>query len=206
MSGVADRPSSRAPTPSGPPSLCPLRVTASRPDAAKSSGRWPADLNRVGVDRAPRRSQPRLRTRDRLHGADLVVGPHHRDQRHRLGIAGDLVVDLLRVDPAHRVDVEPDRPRRPGARRASARGRERRGARRCWRGLRGRGRSCWRLQKSPLTARLSASVPPAGEDHLTGAGAERGSDRPRGSPRPRDAPVVRRRAATRGCRPRRAPW
>ena len=118
-------------------------------------------LHRVGVDRDAVRVRDATRPRDRLDGADLVVGPHHRHQGDRAGVALDggaqrvdlepaEVVDRQQLDlgalvlgePVQRVEhgVVLDRGGKDaGPTRASASRRD---------------------QKRPLTARLSASVPP----------------------------------------------
>ena len=44
---------------------------------------------------------------DRLHRADLVVGPHDADQRDRAGVGRERRLEGRRVDPAGRVDRQP---------------------------------------------------------------------------------------------------
>ena len=96
-----------APTPYGPPTLCPVRVSASTPRRGEVDRHRADRLDGVGVHRDAVLGRDRDDLVDRLQGADLVVGPHHRDQRDRLGVALDRV--------AQRVDVEPAASGRPGS-------------------------------------------------------------------------------------------
>ena len=97
---------------------------------------------------------------DRLDGADLVVGPHHRDDGDARGIALDGCAEGVDVEPAQVVDLDAARPWRP--RRPS----QCSGSSTAWCSIGvlrmrvRRGSSARRAQNSPLTARLSDSVPP----------------------------------------------
>ena len=84
------RPSSRAPTPTGPPILCPETDMASRPVARKSTGSGAEGLDGVGVDRNAGGVRQLDDPGDGLDGADLVVGPHDGHQGDRRRIAGQL--------------------------------------------------------------------------------------------------------------------
>ena len=163
-SGVhaTSRPSSSAPTPAGPPSLCPVTVSAATPLAAKSTGTWPTAWIASVWNGTPCSAATRGQLGDRLDRADLVVGPHRGDHGDLVAVRG----------PARRAarPGRPGRPRRPAASSTSAPScsaepvaprRARRGARPRWRppGCR-RGSAARRAQKMPLTARLSLSVPP----------------------------------------------
>ena len=177
-SASSPRRASSAPTPPGPPTLCPLTVIASSPDAPKSTGTWPDGLHRVGVhgDAVPARERDDVV--ERLQRARPRCSPTSREisatsspcaasssrsastsstpvgvdrQEHQLG-ARVLGHPERRVE--HRVvldggDQDP----------ASARV------------LR-----CVAPQNMPLIARLSASVPPDGPDDLARA-ARRGPRR-----------------------------
>ena len=161
-------------------------------------------LDGVGVDRDAVLGGERDDLLDRLQGADLVVGPHHRDQRDRAGLALDGGAQRVEVERGPRRRRAAARPRRPRPRPASRAGPARRGAPPRWsaRGRR-RGSAARRDQKMPLSARLSASVPP--EVNTTspgrqpsglGDGLARLLDHPPGARGPR-------RAASWGCRRRR---
>ena len=78
---TSSRRSTSAPTPYGPPSLCPVRVSASTPLAAKSTGTAPTACTASVCTGMPWAGGDRDDLLDRLERADLVVGPHHRDQR-----------------------------------------------------------------------------------------------------------------------------
>ena len=201
---ASSRRSTSAPTPYGPPSLCP--VSGQRVDPARGE-----------VDRHARRRPGRRRCAPGCRAssaiattssigctrADLVVGPHHRDQR----------------------DATPGRARRP---RAGRRGRAGRGASTgssstsapscrpsqcsasstawCSTGVARirarRGSASRRAQKRPLTARLSDSVPP--EVNTTSPGRQLSAARSSRAtpPRPGARAPAGRRAARRGCRRR----
>ena len=94
-------------------------------------------------------------------GADLVVGPHHRDQRHRARVALDRGGAARRRRAGPRRRRAAARPRRPRCRAASASG-----SSTAWcstavvRMRVRRWSSASRAQWMPLSARLSASVPP----------------------------------------------
>ena len=114
---------------------------------------------------------------DRLDGADLVVGVHHRHER---GVVGDRVAHAIDRDDAAGVDRH-DVTRQP--RRASAfivlstASCSIALVTRC---LRPDGSSA---SAAPRIARLSLSVPPAGEDDFGRVGADQGC-RPTPAPRP----------------------
>ena len=80
--------SSSAPTPIGPPSLCPVTVSASTPLAAKSTGTCPTACTASVCNGTPCRARDRGQLGDRLDRADLVVGPHHADHRDRRRVVG----------------------------------------------------------------------------------------------------------------------
>ena len=64
-------------------------------------------LHRVGVERHVVRRRDRGQRLDRLDGADLVVGPHDRDQRDRAGVGREGRLERLGVHPAGGVDRQP---------------------------------------------------------------------------------------------------
>ena len=74
-----------APTPCGPPNLCPLSDTRSAGAAALGDVEPGERLHRVGVEhRAGRLGvDDRPHGREVLHGPDLVAGQHHRHDTHR---------------------------------------------------------------------------------------------------------------------------
>ena len=131
-SGVtsSSRRTTSAPTPYGPPTLCPVRVSASTPEAAKSTGTEPTACTASVCTGMPCSAAISTTSSTGCEGADLVVGPHHRDQGDRAGIALDGLAQRVDVEAARARRRAAARPRRPRARRASAAGRARRGARR----------------------------------------------------------------------------
>ena len=82
-SGSTSRRASRAPTPYGPPSLCAVKLSRSRPLRPKSTGRWPTAWTASLWDSAPCSAGRAAACSTGWQGADLVVGPHHRDQSRR---------------------------------------------------------------------------------------------------------------------------
>ena len=80
--GSWPRASSSAPAPTGPPILCPVIVSAVAPLARQADRKLTGGLNRVAVERDPVLCRDRGQLGDRLDRADLVVRPHHADQRH----------------------------------------------------------------------------------------------------------------------------
>ena len=113
----------------GPPILCPVTVIASTPEAAKSTGSWPTACTASVWNGTPYSCGDRGEFGDRLDGADLVVRPHHADQRDVAGVALDGLAQRLRVHPAVLVDREPLHRRRPRVGEPAGRSRARRGAR-----------------------------------------------------------------------------
>ena len=101
---ASSRRTTRAPTPNGPPSLCPVRVSASTPSAAKSTGTWPTAWTASVCTGMPCARGDRDDLVDRLERADLVVGEHHRDQRDRLRVALDGGPQRVDVEPGPLVD------------------------------------------------------------------------------------------------------
>ena len=168
-SRLSPRPSTSAPTPERAAELV-ARSRSSRPgrEAAKSTGSWPDRLHGVGVHGDAVVGAPTAASSATgCDGADLVVGPHHRDQRDVVRVAGEGGARRCPGAPGRPSRPAATRRRRPRGRRARRPGRAPRGARRRWRAPgRRRGSAARRDQYRPLTARLSASVPPAGEDHL----------------------------------------
>ena len=117
-------------------------------------------LDRVGVHRDAVGVRDLDDLGDRLHGADLVVGPHHRHQRDALGVGLDGGAERVDVEPALPVDRDELDLGALGAEPVAA-GRARRGARSGVLRMRTRrGSSARRAQNRPLIARLSDSVPP----------------------------------------------
>ena len=109
-SGVhgTSRPSTSAPAPIGPPSLCPVRVSASTPAAATSTGSAPTACTASVWNGTPYPAATAASSRDRLHGADLVVRPHHGDQRGRCPRpSASAAAQRLRVHPAEPVHRQP---------------------------------------------------------------------------------------------------
>ncbi len=95
-----------APAPFGPLNLCAESDSRSAPSARTSTGILRDRLHGVGVEeRAARVRDPR-QVGHRLHGADLVVGVHHRDERR---LVGQRRLERLRRDDAARVDGEEGR-------------------------------------------------------------------------------------------------
>ena len=159
-SGVqsTSRPSSSAPTPTGPPSLCPVSVSAAAPLAGEVDRNLADRLHGVGVERHPGVGRDRGQLGDRLYGADLVVRPLDADhgdvgavrgrgargsgrRRSRPAASTGSQVDdraLVGAEPVDRVQdrVVLDCATRPPGRRPDAR------------------------PEDPLVARLSLSVPP----------------------------------------------
>ena len=139
---------------------------------------------------------------DRLQRADLVVGPHHRDQGHAARVALD--------GGPQRADVEAAARGRPAAARRSAPSCS---ASQCsasstaWcstaedRIRVRRGSASRRAQNSPLTARLSDSVPPEVKTTSPGRAPSARGDASRGTPRRRGARPGPARAGRRRCRP-----
>ena len=117
-----------APTPYGPPSLCAVRVSASTPVVGEVDRHRADRLDGVGVHRDAVRGGERDDLLDRLQGADLVVGPHHRDQRDRRGVALDRLPERLDVEPAA-ASTGSSSTSAPSASRSQPAGRGRRGAR-----------------------------------------------------------------------------
>ena len=177
-SGVqaTSRPSSSAPAPSGPPSLWPVRVSASTPLAAKSTGQLTDGLHGVGVQRHAR---PRGRaSASAATGCTVPTSLLAHITVTSATSSPSAACEHLGVHAAERVDLEPGDLRRPRGRPATRRRRGRRGARRAEASTRvRRGSAARRAQNSPLTARLSLSVPPPVKTHLGRPGAQRGGDR-----------------------------
>ena len=107
-SGVhsASRRSSRAPAPIGPPSLCPVMVSASTPLAREVDRHLADRLHRVGVQRHPDLVRDRGERRDVAHRADLVVGPHDAGDGDVAAVA-ERLGQRGRADPAGRLDRQP---------------------------------------------------------------------------------------------------
>ena len=172
------RRSSSAPMPYGPPTLWPVTVIASSPLAAKST--------RPGRTPGPRRSAAGRRTRAqrrRVRGSAKIVPTsllaHITVTRATSsGSRSSASRSVCGMHPAVGVDRQPLDPRRPRARRASATASS---TAWCSTGLASTrvraGSAARRAQYRPLTARLSASVPPRGEHDLAGPGAERRGER-----------------------------
>ena len=135
---TASRRSSSAPTPVGPPILCPVRVSASAPLAREVDGELADRLDRVGVQRDAAGVRDLGQFADRVDRADLVVGPHHRDQGDVVRVLGDGRGQGVGVHPAEVVDLEPADDRVLGGRPGARRRRARRGARWRWPGCRRR--------------------------------------------------------------------
>ena len=158
-------------------------------------------LHGVGVQRDAVLRAQRGDLGDRLHGADLVVGPHHRDERDLLGVVVELGLERgeRRGGPARRRGASATSA--PSASPSHSTGSSTAWCSTAVASTRvRRGSSARRARKRPLTARLSASVPPEVNttspartpsaaamllarllDHAAGA-------------------TARRRAARRGCR------
>jgi hypothetical protein len=64
----------------------------------------PDRLDRVGVHRDAVLTRDRDDRLDRLHAADLVVGPHHRHQRDARRVCLHGGPERVQVDPAEPVD------------------------------------------------------------------------------------------------------
>ncbi len=91
-------------------------------------------LHGVGVDGDAVLGGDRDHLVDRLEGADLVVGPHDRDQRHRRGVALDRGPQRVDVEAAALVDGQQLDLGAVGVGEPAAAGRARRGARPRWSG------------------------------------------------------------------------
>ena len=163
----------------------------------------PEGLHRVGVERHAVRPGDRGELGDRLHRADLVVGPHDGDQRDRRRVGGDRGLEGCRVRPGRRRRPAATRRRRPRARPS-----HRAASRTAWCSTalaRMRSRRRVRAAARPVEAldrevvRLGAA---AGEEHLARAGRRGRRRASRGPPRPAAGRPGRRRAATTGCRSR----
>ena len=152
-------------------------------------------LHRVGVHRHAVPARERDDVVERLQGADLVVRPHHGDQRDLVAAALELVAQ--RVDVEHPVAVDrqqhqlgagvlghPERGVEHGVvldgghQQASARA----------------GPALRRDQNMPLTARLSASVPPDVQTTSLGRAPRAAASRSR------DSSTTRRAARPDACR------
>jgi hypothetical protein len=70
-------------------------------------------LRRVDVDEDAALSDTRRRLDDRLHGADLMVGPLHVDER---GVGADRGSQRIDIDTTDAIDGNDDRRRRRGPR------------------------------------------------------------------------------------------
>ena len=157
----SSRRTTSAPTPYGPPTLCAVSVSASTPLAAKSTGTWPTACTASVCTGMPCACASSTTSATGWTRADLVVGPHHRDQRDAVRVALERRRAARRRRGGRARRPAAARPRRPRARPASAAGRGRRGARPTCDRMRVRRGSCARrAQKRPLSARLSDSVPP----------------------------------------------
>ena len=198
--------SSSAPAPYGPPSLCPVRVSASTPDAAKSTGRMPDRLHGVGVQRHPVPVRDGGQLADRVDRADLVVGPHHRHHGDGRRVVGDRGVQRSRAAPARR---GPPRARSTCAPSCSASHRAESSTAWCSiaetstrlrRGVGGPARPV-----EALDGEVVALGAAGGEHDLRRAGARPPRRSAPGTPRPRGARGGPRCAATRRCRCGRAP-
>ena len=106
--GVTPRPSEERADTDRPAELVARTASARRRrEAAKSTGRCPtACTASVWKGRPCSRGQGGQRG-DRLDGADLVVGPHHADERDRAGVALDGGPGLVDIDATEVVDGQP---------------------------------------------------------------------------------------------------
>ena len=137
-------------------------VSASTPDAAKSTGRMPTACTASVCSGTPCSWATSASSRDRVAPCRPRCSPTSRTPARRTrepsrarprSVAGR--------HPAVPVDRQPGRRRRPRARPATRPTRARRGARSRRRAIRvRRGSAARRAQYRPLTARLSLSVPP----------------------------------------------
>ena len=93
--------------PSGPPSLCPVMVSASTPLAREVHRHLADRLHRVGVQRDADGVRDRGQRRDVADRADLVVGPHHAGDARRRVPSPERLGERLRHDPAGRLDGQP---------------------------------------------------------------------------------------------------
>ena len=163
--------------PTGPPTLWPLtvrQVGAGLVEAGRAGG--PTACTASVWNGTPCSRATAASSADRLHRADLVVGPHDADQGDVPGLA-QRRAQAVDVDVAAAVGVAASRPRRPRAGRGTRPGRGPRGARCRSTTIRVRaGSAARRAAYVPLTARLSASVPPGGEDDLGRSGTEHRRD------------------------------
>ncbi len=78
---AVSRRTSSAPTPTGPPILWAETESASVPLAGEVHRQDAGGLDRIGVEGDAVPVGDRRKVGYRIHGADLVVGPHHRDHR-----------------------------------------------------------------------------------------------------------------------------
>ena len=84
-----------------------MTVSAAAPLRAKSTGTWPTAWIASVWNGIARSAASAARSLDRLHRADLVVGPHGGDQRHLVAVAVQLLAQRLDADPAQAVDRQP---------------------------------------------------------------------------------------------------
>ena len=187
----------------GPPTLWPVSVSASTPRGGEVDRDRADRLHGVGVDRDAVGGRDRDDLVDRLQRADLVVGPHHRDQRHRVGVALDRRPQRVDVEPAALVDgqqldlgalVLGEPVERVEHRVVLDRGREDPGAPRVG------------VAPGPVDALEGEVVglgAAGGEDHLAGPAARAPARPSPATPRPPAARAARWRAASWRCRRRR---
>ena len=116
---AVSRRSSSAPTPVGPPNLCAATLIADSPLAGEVDRDLSDRLHGVAVHRNVEFGRDRGQFGDRHDGADLVVGPHHRHQRHVV-VALQRLAQRGRRRPSRRVRSAARSPRRLRARRASS--------------------------------------------------------------------------------------
>ena len=158
-------------------------------------------LHRVGVHRDAVLVGDRGELGDRLHRADLVVGPHDADERDRVRVVGERRAQRRR--------------RRPG--RSASTGSQVTSAPSCAASQSTASRTAWcsiGAGDDPAAARVGVAAGPvdALDREVVGLGAAGGEDRPRtggrparrraarGTPRRGGGRRGRPRAATRGCR------
>ena len=146
--------------PTGPPILWRAhrhQVGAALVEAHREVG---DGLHGVGVERDAVLARDGGELGDRLHRADLVVGPHDAGHGDAVGRSSASRRSSTR-DVAAAVGLEPGDRAPRGPRRGTRPGRARRGARCRSTTSRSRaGSAARRASQAPLTARLSASVPP----------------------------------------------
>ncbi len=163
--------------PYGPPNLWPVMVIASSAAGGERDRQRADGLHRIGVQRDAELVGDLGQLRDRLHGADLVVGPHHADQRGRVRVGASASYSRRGLDPAGAVDRQPDEL----------------GALLGGQPLRGVEHRVVLdpADQQPAPARIGRALSPehaldgevvalgaaAGEDHLGGAGVQREGDR-----------------------------